>query len=173
MSQLAIDKDTAMKYNDFMRPNWTNYFLGLAKVVSQRSHDIHTQHGCIITDQQNRILGVGYNGFPKGMDDSVLPKKRPEKYDWMIHAERNALSNCVIRPDNGIAYVTGQCCNDCIMALWQEGVTKAVMGDCHGTQLFDEKEKIKFEFFVKQTGMTIVKAKYDLTWIEQMLNNIS
>ena len=46
-----------------MRPDWTDYFLGLAKVISQRSHDIHTQHGCVITDQNHRILGVGYNGF--------------------------------------------------------------------------------------------------------------
>ena len=51
--------------NSKTRPNWTDYFLGLAKVASQRSHDIHTQHGCVITDRNNRILGVGYNGFPK------------------------------------------------------------------------------------------------------------
>ena len=98
-----------------MRPSWTDYFLGLAKVASQRSHDIHTQHGCVITDRNHRILGVGYNGFPKGMDDPKLPTSRPEKYCWMIHAERNALSNCVVRPDDGVAYVTGQCCNDCIL----------------------------------------------------------
>ena len=93
-----------------MRPSWTDYFLGLAKVISQRSHDIHTQHGCVITDQNNRILGVGYNGFPRGLKDSDLPTSRPEKYSWMVHSERNALSNCVVRPDDGIAYVTGQCC---------------------------------------------------------------
>jgi len=55
-----------------MRPSWENYFLGLAKVVSQRSHDIHTQHGCVITDKSNRILGMGYNGFARGLDDSKL-----------------------------------------------------------------------------------------------------
>lgn len=148
-----------------MRPNWTDYFLGLAKVVSLRSHDIHTQHGCIITDQQNRILGVGYNGFPKGMDDSKLPTSRPDKYHWMIHAERNALANCVIRPDNGIAYVTGQCCNDCIMSLWQEGVTKVVMGDAHGTTLFDENAQKRFNLFVEQTGIEIIKTPLNLSWL--------
>lgn len=150
-----------------MRPSWTNYFLGIAKVVSQRSHDLHTQHGCVITDQQNRILGVGYNGFPKGMDDSVLPKTRPEKYDWMIHAERNALSNCVIRPDNGIAYVTGQCCNDCIMALWQEGIVKVVMADNHGTKLFDERQQKIFDQFVLGTGIEIEKINQDYSWIQK------
>ena len=148
-----------------MRPIWTDYFLGLSKVVSQRSHDIHTQHGCVITDQNNRILGVGYNGFPKGLDDSLLPLDRPEKYSWMIHAEQNALSNCVVRPDNGIAYVTGQCCNDCIMSLWQEGITKVIMSNDHGTKLFDDKEQEIFDKFVKLSGIEIIKIESDLSWL--------
>lgn len=147
------------------RPGWIDYFLGIAKVVSQRSHDIHTQHGCVITDQQNRIIGVGYNGFPKGMDDTTLPTSRPEKYPWMIHAERNALSNCVIRPDNGIAYVTGQCCNDCIMALWQEGITTVYMMNSHGTHLFDENQEKIFQSFISQTGMTIHRVDANIDWI--------
>lgn len=151
-----------------MRPNWNNYFLGLAKVISQRSHDIHTKHGCVITDRQHRILGVGYNGFPKGMDDSSLPTSRPEKYNWMIHAERNALSNCIIRPDNSVAYVTGQSCNDCIMSLWQEGVTTVIMSEDHGTKLFDENAKKRFDVFVSQTGIEIIKIKPDLSWIKNI-----
>lgn len=151
------------------RPSWHQYFLGLAKVVSLRSHDIQTKHGCVITDQNNRILGVGYNGFPKGLDDTKLPNTRPDKYPWMIHAERNALSNCVIRPDNGIAYVTGQCCNDCIMALWQEGIKQVVMSDNHGTHLFDEEHQKRFDIFIKMSGIKIVRIKADLSW----LGNIS
>lgn len=156
-----------------MRPDWKNYFLGLAKVVSQRSHDIHTQHGCIITDNQNRILGVGYNGFPKGMNDNEMPITRPEKYNWMIHAERNALSNCVIRPDNGIAYVTGQCCNNCIISLWQEGITKVIMAKAHGTKLFDKKEQEKFDFFVHQTGIKIEKIEPDFCWIKDLIDGLA
>lgn len=151
-----------------MRPDWQNYFMGLAKVVSQRSHDIHTQHGCVITDHNNRILGVGYNGFPRGMNDQLLPTNRPDKYHWMIHAERNALSNCVIRPDNGIAYVTGQSCNDCIMALWQEGITKVVMAKNHGTLLFDDTAKKRFDFFVKETGLSISEIDADFSWLKNL-----
>lgn len=151
-----------------MRPSWTDYFLGLAKAVSQRSHDIHTQHGCVITDDSNRILGVGYNGFPRGLDDNNLPTSRPEKYPWMIHAERNALSNCVVRPDKGIAYVTGQSCNDCIMALWQEGIETVVMSDDHGTKLFDDDARDRFDLFVKMSGMKIVKVKPNLSWIKNI-----
>lgn len=151
-----------------MRPDWTNYFLGLAKVVSQRSHDIHTKHGCIITDFNNRILGVGYNGFPRGLDDSNLPTSRPEKYPWMVHSERNALSNCVVRPDNGIAYVTGQCCNDCIIALWQEGIKKVYMIDDHGTHLFDQDAKKRFDTFIEMSRMEIHKIDVDLSWLKDL-----
>lgn len=151
-----------------MRPNWTDYFLGLAKVISQRSHDIHTQHGCVITDINNRILGVGYNGFPKGMKDCDLPTARPEKYNWMIHAERNALSNCVIRPDNGIAYVTGQSCNDCIMALWQEGVKKVIMSNNHGTYLFDDESQKRFDLFIDHTGIEIVRVEPNMSWLKEL-----
>lgn len=151
-----------------MRPNWTDYFLGLAKVVSQRSHDIHTQHGCVITDQNNRILGVGYNGFPRGLDDSKLPTHRPDKYPWMVHSERNALSNCVVRPDNGIAYVTGQCCNDCAIALWQEGIKTIYMINDHGTHLFDENAQKRFDLFVSMSNIKISKIDPDLTWLKTL-----
>lgn len=151
-----------------MRPNWTNYFLGLAKVASQRSHDTQTQHGCVITDSHNRILGLGYNGFPRGLSDKYLPTTRPEKYPWMIHAERNALSNCVVRPENGVAYVTGQCCNDCIMALWQEGIKKVVMSKNHGTYLFDKKAQEIFDTFVDMTQIEIQYFEPDLSWLRQL-----
>ena len=139
-----------------------------SKVASKRSHDVQTQHGCVITDINNRILGVGYNGFPKGMDDSQLPNTRPDKYPWMIHAERNALSNCVVRPDNGIAYVTGQSCNDCIIALWQEGIKKVVMSIDHGTHLFDDDAKKRFDTFVHMTNIDIIYSKPNLSWLKEL-----
>ena len=155
-----------------MTPSWTDYFLGLAFIVSQKSHDIHTQHGCIITDNSNRILSLGYNGFPRGLDDNILPKDRPDKYPWMIHAERNALSNCTIRPEGGTAYVTGQCCNDCIMALWQEGIKTVVMTDNHGTILFDETQQNIFDKFITMSGMKIKKVKPDLDWLKRCISDV-
>jgi dCMP deaminase len=154
-----------------MRPNWQEYFIGLAHAVAARSHDIQTQHGCIITDHNNRILGLGYNGFPKGLDDTKLPNTRPDKYPWMIHAERNALSNCTIRPDNGIAYVTGQSCNDCIMALWQEGITKVYMRKNHGTHLFDEEQQKRFDLFIGMSGLSVEYISPDLSWLEGLVKH--
>lgn len=150
------------------RPSWTDYFLGLAKVVSQRSHDIHTQHGCVITDKNHRILGVGYNGFPKGLDDSKLPLTRPDKYFWMVHSEINSLANCVVRPDHGTAYVTGQCCNNCIISLYQEGIDTVYMINDHGTKLFDDEAKKRFDTFIEMSGMKIFYVDPDLSWLRQL-----
>ena len=150
------------------RPSWIDYFLGLAKVVSQRSHDVHTKHGCVITDKKHRILGVGYNGFPKGLRDDQLPLTRPEKYFWMVHSEINALANCVVRPDNGIAYVTGQCCNNCVMSLWQEGIDTVYMIDDHGTKLFDDEAKKRFDSFVEMSGIKIYYITPNLEWLRQL-----
>ena len=150
-----------------MRPdNWVAYYIGLAHTISKKSHDIQTQHGCVITDRKHRVLGLGYNGFPRGIDDSVLPNTRPDKYPWMIHAERNALANCIVRPDNGIAYVTGQCCNDCIMSLWQEGISTVYMHDRHGSHLIDEKAKSIFNKFVELTQIELHYVKPNLDWLK-------
>lgn len=151
------------------RPNWNDYFLGIAFVASQRSQDSETQHGCVIVNKHNHIVSIGYNGFPKGMKDENLPSKRPEKYPWCLHSERNAIANSEIRPDGCTAYVTGECCNDCLMAMWQSGITRVVQADRHGTKLEnDETRKIK-ERFLKETGMSVVTVKYNLEWIKEIL----
>lgn len=149
---------------EIVRPGFSDYFMALAVLASKRSHDMQTQHGCVITDDSNRILSIGYNGFPRGVDDSSLPNLRPDKYTWMVHAERNALANCVIRPDGGTAYVTGQCCLDCGVALWQHGIKKIFMIDGYGTMLFDEKMKNDWNTFVSQTKVGVFKVKPNFDW---------
>ena len=154
-----------------VRPSFVDYFLGLAVLASKRSHDMQTQHGCVITDKNNRILSIGYNGFARGMRDEELPNLRPKKYTWMLHAERNALANCVIRPDGGTAYVTGQCCLDCGMALWEHGIQKIYMIDGHGTLLYDDIMKANWNTFIEHTGIEIIRIKPDLNWASLAFNN--
>lgn len=102
------------------------YFLGLAAEVSTRSHDQHTQHGCVLV-KDGKIIGTGYNGFPKGMRDNELPLTRPEKYPWMIHSEINALHNRdVIRP-YFTAYITGPPCFFCCRDLWQADCSQIII----------------------------------------------
>lgn len=143
----------------FSRPSWTDYFLSMAKLASTRSSDAETKHGCVIVDEHNRIIGVGYNSFPANMPDDSLPNMRPHKYKWMVHAERNALANCIIRPENCTAYITGPPCLDCAKALYQEGIKHFVCIDGHSTHLMDEEDECVLEILVREGNIKI-------DWIE-------
>lgn len=137
------------------RPSWAEYFISMAKLASTRSADAETQHGCVIVDNKNRVIGVGYNSFPANMPDDSLPNMRPHKYKWMVHAERNALANCTLRPENCTAYITGPPCLDCAKALYQEGIRHFVCIDGHGTHLQDEEDSCVFEILVKEGNIKI------------------
>lgn len=75
-----------------MSEKWDKRFLALAEHVAQWSKDPSTKVGAVIVDPNNRIISVGYNGFPRGVDD--LPERlenRDIKYKIIIHGEENAL----------------------------------------------------------------------------------
>ncbi len=55
------------------KPSWNEYFLAIAKLVSVRSPDKETHHGCIIVNRDNQIIATGYNGFVRGINDEGLP----------------------------------------------------------------------------------------------------
>ena len=157
------------------RPDWDNYFLSLAFVISSRSRDQETKHGTIIVDRNNLILGTGYNSFIKGMNDASLPTMRPNKYPYMIHSELNAVLNCKVLPrevnGGGKAYVTGRCCNHCLQSLIQSGVNEINMANRRGTALEDEKTLEIFNRIVDDSGIKVKVLEYDLKWIKQIVDH--
>ena len=64
------------KRRDYL--NWDDYFMGLAILSAQRSKDPNSQVGACIVDGNNKIVGIGYNGFPIGCsdDETVGPRGR-------------------------------------------------------------------------------------------------
>ena len=59
--------------------SWDEYFMGVAKLSASRSKDPNTQVGCCIVNQDNKILSMGYNGFPIGCSDDMFPWVREGK----------------------------------------------------------------------------------------------
>jgi len=99
--------------------------MGLAYFTSIRSHDSETKVGCVIVNEENNVVSMGYNGFPKGLRDLELPNKRPEKYPFMVHAEENAVSNIISKSYNSLkVYLTHFPCHRCAKLLWQNGIKK-------------------------------------------------
>lgn len=109
--------------------NWDDYFMGVSLLSAQRSKDPNSQVGCCIATKDNVIVSVGYNGFPRGCDDDLLPWEREgefadTKYPYVVHAELNAILNSAGKSLKDCKlYVSLFPCNECCKAIIQSGIT--------------------------------------------------
>ena len=98
-----------MKRKDYL--SWEQYFMGIAELSALRSKDPNTRVGACLVNEEKRIIGIGYNGFPSPLSDDEFPwtnegKFSETKYPYVVHAEMNALLNS-IKPVKGASlYVT-------------------------------------------------------------------
>lgn len=157
------------------RPDWNDYFIGLCFLISQRSEDANTKHGCILTDQNHHIIGTGYNSMPRGISDGLMPNTRPNKYKYMIHAEENALLNTTLDPwlipKGGVSYCTAKPCLRCLYRLWNKNIQTLYVAET-GYHFQDyENEREDFDAFISDTGIKIYEIKPNLTWIKKLSEN--
>lgn len=112
--------------------SWDEYFMGVAKLAGLRSKDPNSQVGSCIVSKQNKILSMGYNGFPLGCSDEEFPWERqgPEldtKYVYVTHSELNAILNYRGGSLEGAKlYVSLFPCNECAKAIIQSGITEII-----------------------------------------------
>lgn len=115
--------------------SWDEYFMGVAKLSAERSKDPNTQVGACIVSNDNKILSMGYNGFPRGCSDDEYPWAREgdpleNKYFYSTHSELNAILNYRGGSLEGSKiYVTLFPCNECAKAIIQCGITEIIY-DC-------------------------------------------
>jgi len=140
------------------RPTWRQYFINISHQVKTRSHDIQTQHGCVITDADNHIISTGYNGFPPGVNDSDLPKERPEKYPYILHAEENAILNARTSLNGCRIYVTGKPCVACLRRIMAVGITHIYYDGTKPSYQLEEEESIIFNRLLKMSNISIIKC---------------
>ena len=114
---------------------WDEYFMGVAMLSGMRSKDPNSQVGACIVSEDNKILSMGYNGFPKGCSDDAFPWAREgepldTKYLYVTHSELNAILNYRGGSLEGAKmYVTLFPCNECAKAIIQAGI-KTLVYDC-------------------------------------------
>ncbi len=111
--------------------SWDEYFMGVALLSSFRSKDPNTKVGACIVDEDKKIVGVGYNGFPTGCQDDELPWAREgsfleTKYPYVCHAELNAILNSNFNLKGCRIYVALFPCNECAKAIIQSGIKEVV-----------------------------------------------
>ena len=119
------------------KPNitWDEYFMGMALLSAQRSKDPSTKVGSCIVDDDHKVVSIGYNGMPTGIDEKKISWNKGEgldsKYLYVCHAEFNAILNT----RDGAAlrgctlYVTLFPCNECAKAIIQTGIKEVVYLD--------------------------------------------
>ena len=114
---------------------WDEYFMGVAVLSGKRSKDPSTQVGACIVSEDNKILSMGYNGFPMGCSDDEFPLGRENeeddpyntKYFYSAHSELNAILNYRGGSLEGSKlYVTLFPCNECAKAIIQAGIKTVV-----------------------------------------------
>ena len=112
--------------------SWDEYFMGVAHLSGMRSKDRNTQVGACIVSKDNKILSMGYNGFPNGCTDEDFPWAREgeeldTKYPYVTHGELNAILNYRGGSLEGTKlYVSLFPCNECAKAIIQAGIKTVV-----------------------------------------------
>ena len=141
---------------------WDQYFMAMAHLSAKRSKDPNTQVGACIVNAQKRVVGLGYNGFPKGCDDDEFPWEREgeflnTKYPYVVHAELNAILNSIQSLSGCTIYVSLFPCNECAKAIIQSGIRCVVYESdkYNGTD-----ENIASKKMFRDAGVELVQLTY-------------
>ena len=121
-----------------MSYNWTLRYLDLAKHISSWSKDPSTKIGAVAVGEKGQILAQGYNGFPRGVEDTEERlNNREEKYKFVVHAEMNCIYNATLNGvslDGADLYVYGlPVCSECAKGVIQVGIKNVFI--CHPTDI--------------------------------------
>ena len=162
-----------MKRQDYL--SWDEYFMGIAELSARRSKDPSTQVGACIVDDNNKIMSVGYNGFPHGCDDDEFPWDRTgdefdTKYPYVCHAELNAILNNGGRNLKGCKiYVALFPCNEGAKAIIQSGIREVMfLSDKYKDSLNNRESRRMFDAAgVKYTKVKLNRDELKVSFREE------
>ncbi|KAJ0172598.1 hypothetical protein K1T71_011737 [Dendrolimus kikuchii] len=154
VSQLCLEvesSDKQGKREEYL--GWRDYFMATAFLAAKRSKDPAYQVGACVVNNENKIVGIGYNGMPLGCSDDDFPwgKNTPSPLDnkhlYVCHAEMNAILNknsadvrdCTI-------YVGLFPCNECAKIIIQSGIKEVIyMSDKNASKPTNVASKRMFD----------------------------
>jgi len=158
------------------RPDWWDFWMTLSYYVSRKSLDPRTKHGCVVVDDDNNLLSMGYNSPPRGCDDAIMPIEPPDKYKVMAHAEENAINNAArkgISLKGSTFYVTGHPCCACLRQILNVGALYICYGQVQSHCISIEDKKI-MDLMLKGQKLKITQLHKDnLHQSKIILNNVS
>ncbi len=111
--------------------DWDQYFISEAYLAARKSKDKSTQVGAVIVGPDREIRAKGYNGPPRGFNDSDPEiHERPLKYHVFCHAEENAITSCArigVSTKGCRMYGTLFPCTNCARMIVQSGIREIIL----------------------------------------------
>ena len=148
-----------------MTDKWHDRFLDLAGSIATWSKDPSRGVGSVIVSPMRQVLATGYNGLPRGFEDSEVRLERPAKYDLIVHAEMNAIIQCArngVSPVGATIYSSFSPCIHCTLAIVQAGITRVVTrsiaeGDEHWNESIEKSismlAEVGVEYIVLESAL--------------------
>lgn len=137
-------------------------FMAIAETMASMSKDPSTQVGAVAIDDDFNVLSVGYNGFPRGVNDNIPERfERPLKYSLTIHAEGNAISQAarkgVILKDSTLLVTSLFPCSNCAGLIIQAGVRRVITTHSDNERWLENAAISKSMF--EEAGVEVIYVK--------------
>ena len=148
-----------------MSSKWDVRFLELANHISSWSKDPSTKVGCVVVGADREIRSTGFNGFPRGIEDS--PDRladRDEKYPLICHAEENAIMHAArvgVSLRDCTAYVTWPPCTRCARSLIQAGIVEVVYAGKDNVPERWEEDFARSTSTMKEAGINLRNVEFE------------
>ncbi|MEI6127824.1 MAG: cytidine/deoxycytidylate deaminase family protein [Pseudomonadota bacterium] len=149
------------------RPEWSEYFIDIARLVARRSTCTRRQVGAVLV-KDKRILSTGYNGAPTGLAHCVdmgclreknnIPSGQRHELCRGLHAEQNAIIQAAyhgISIQGATLYCTTMPCSICLKMLINAGIIKIVYEEGYPDELSEnllKETNIIMTIFISQEG---------------------
>ena len=155
-------------------PERDEFYLGMAFWAASKSKDPNTQCGAFIIGKDNSPIGWGYNGPPRKIKDESIKWTRPEKYDYIIHAEVNAISHSKASLEGATIYVTAKPCKNCILNIINSGISRVVyfpfLSKDEHSMLKNADISNKTDELARLAGIDLIEFKGSLKWMKNRID---
>jgi len=134
--------------------SWDDLYMTMVYLVAMKSKDESTNIGAVVVGPDNEVRSIGYNSFPRGINDDVPERqKRPGKYAFFEHAESNTINNAALI---GVSlkgcrmYTNGIPCTNCARSIINSGIKEIIVDkiwDDNNVDKWKEEAKISLVMF--------------------------
>lgn len=146
--------------------------MKIAKVISEYSKDPSTKVGCVIIDENKRIISTGYNGFIAGNDELFMTFERPMKHYLTIHAEMNALLFAKQDLTNKIMYITHSPCSNCLLHIAQSKIKLIYYENLYIPKINPELCIDAINRIIKSTDIRVINYNTNRHYMEEIVEKM-